>query len=105
MGLHRSTYKFIAIDGEHEAAIDNHNIVRLKMNDVSKVEQHSGYTLVNTGSPISIKFASDVSNIDVVQTGARYVTASICRTWHHVNFVESIAEDGIFVRHTNECRR
>ena len=31
MGIHKYTYKFMAIDGEHEAEIDIHNIVRLKM--------------------------------------------------------------------------
>ncbi|MBL7703197.1 MAG: diaminopimelate epimerase [Ferruginibacter sp.] len=98
-GMHKSTYHFMAIDGKHEADIDMHHIVRLKMQDVNKVEYHSGYAILNTGSPHFVKFADNVENIDVVQTGQeiRY-SKQFAVEGINVNFVETIDEDGIFVR-------
>lgn len=98
-GMHKSTYRFMAIDGIHEADIDQRNIVRLKMKDVSKVDYHSGYAILNTGSPHFVKFASDVADIDVVETGheIRY-SKTFAAEGINVNFVETTDEDGIFVR-------
>ena len=99
MGMHKYTYKFFASDGEHEAEIDQHNVIRLKMNDVKEIEEHSSYILLNTGSPHLIKFATDVINVDVVETGReiRY-SKKFSAEGVNVNFVESIGEDSIFVR-------
>ncbi len=99
MGIHKSTYNFIATDGGHEADIDTGNIVRLKMKDVAKVEEHSTYAILDTGSPHFVKFAADVRNIDVVETGReiRYSNA-FKENGINVNFVESVDEDSIFVR-------
>lgn len=98
LGIHTYTYKFWASDGLHEAEVDNHWI-RLKMNDVNEIEEHSSYVILNTGSPHFVKFANDVENIDVVETGReiryskKYMPDGI-----NVNFVESTGEDSIFVR-------
>jgi diaminopimelate epimerase len=99
MGIHKFTYKFIAIDGEHEAELDNDNLVRLKMNDVNKVEEHNGYVVLNTGSPHYVKFTNDVANTDVVDTGRNIRNSALyAEKGINVNFVESTGEDGIFVR-------
>ncbi len=99
MGIHKSTYHFIAIDGKHEAEIDMNDMVRLKMQDVYKVEYHTGHIIVNTGSPHFIKFATLVKDIDVVETGReiRY-SAAFKEEGINVNFVETTGEDDIFVR-------
>jgi diaminopimelate epimerase len=99
MGIHKSTYKFIAADGEHEAEIDMHKKVRLKMANVNKVEEHNTYAILNTGSPHFVKFASKVQEIDVVETGReiRY-RKEFKEEGINVNFVENIDEDTIFVR-------
>ena len=98
-GIHRSTYRFLAIDGDHEAEIDINDTVRLKMKDVDKVDQHSSYTLINTGSPHFVRFAPDVLHIDVVETGReiRY-SKEFAKEGINVNFVESLDEDSIYVR-------
>ncbi|MBC7535033.1 MAG: diaminopimelate epimerase [Ferruginibacter sp.] len=99
LGIHKYTYRFLAIDGVHEAEIDMNNQIRLKMNDVTQVDEHSSYAVLNTGSPHFIKFASDVANIDVVETGRDirnskpYAAEGI-----NVSFVENLGEDRIFVR-------
>lgn len=99
MGLHKYTYIFLAIDGVHEAEIDNNNIIRLKMQDVNELEEHATYALLNTGSPHLVRFATDILNVDVVESGRdirnskKFVKEGI-----NVNFVETIGEDKIFVR-------
>lgn len=98
-GMHKSTYTFMAVDGQHEADIDLHDMIRLKMQDVNKVEYHSGHVVLNTGSPHFVKFANHVEDIDVVETGReiRY-SKEFEKEGINVNFVETIDEDGIFVR-------
>ena len=99
MGIIKTMYKFHATDGDHEAEIDNDNIVRLKMKDVDHVEEHSSYVLLNTGSPHFIKFANDVANIDVVETGREIRhSKAFAKEGVNVNFVETLDEDSIFVR-------
>ena len=99
MGIHKYTYHFIAVDGDHEAEIDNHNRIRLKMKDVNSVEERSSYTVLNTGSPHYIKFTDDVANTNVVATGrAIRNSEKFAKEGINVNFVESTGEDSIFVR-------
>ncbi len=99
VGIHKSMYHFHAIDGAHEAEIDIDGTVSLKMKDVDKVDFHNAHAIINTGSPHFVKFAPDVADIDVLDT-ARSIRYS--NTYKeegiNVNFVESLAEDKIFVR-------
>lgn len=99
LGIHKYTYKFLASDGEHESEVDKNNIIRLKMNDVKEIDEHSSYILLNTGSPHLIKFANEVANVDVVETGReiRY-SKKFAEEGVNVNFVESTGEDSIYVR-------
>jgi len=98
-GMFKITYRFMAVDGMHEADIDMHGIVRLKMQDVNQVEYHSGYAILNTGSPHFVKFANNVEDIDVVETGReiRY-SKHFEKEGINVNFVETTDADGIYVR-------
>ncbi|MFM2327642.1 MAG: hypothetical protein RIR31_1844 [Bacteroidota bacterium] len=99
MGIHKSTYHFIATDGEHFADIDNDQTVRLKMKDVTEVEEHSAYAVLNTGSPHFVKFATNVKDVDVVETGREIRYSKEFKVEGvNVNFVESIDEDSIYVR-------
>ncbi|MFZ1785486.1 MAG: diaminopimelate epimerase [Ferruginibacter sp.] len=98
-GMYKITYRFMAIDGEHEADIDKDGFVRLKMQDVKEVEYHSGHAILNTGSPHFVKFSNNVEDIDVLVTGRdiRY-SKHFKEEGINVNFVETTDEDGIFVR-------
>lgn len=98
-GIHKTTYQFYAIDGEHEAEIEDGDQVSLKMKDVSRVDYFSGYAVLNTGSPHFVKFAANVDDIDVVETGRgiRY-SDQFSKDGINVNFVETMGEDQIFVR-------
>lgn len=98
-GMYKVTYRFMAVDGPHEAEIDMHDIVRLKMQDVQSVEFHTGHAILNTGSPHFVKFARNVEDIDVLETGRniRY-SKPFKKDGINVNFVEPTNEDGIYVR-------
>jgi diaminopimelate epimerase len=99
MGIHKYTYRFLASDGEHEAEIDNSNNIRLRMNDVNNVDEHNTYAVLNTGSPHFVKYVSDIMNVDVVETGRDIRNSKpYAENGINVNFVESIDEDGIYVR-------
>jgi diaminopimelate epimerase len=98
-GIHRSTYHFLAIDGMHEAEIETDGEVSLKMNDVDRIEAHSNYYLLNTGSPHFVKFATNILDVDVVATGReiRY-SKQFAAEGVNVNLVESMGENSIYVR-------
>lgn len=98
LGIHKYTYQFYATDGEHQGEIDN-QVIRLKMKDVTSVEEHESYSILNTGSPHFVKFAFDIMNVDVVETGRDIRNSKpFAAEGINVNFVETIDEDGIFVR-------
>ena len=100
MGIMRNTYKFLAIDGEHEASINMDGMVSLKMHDVDNVEYHRGHFILNTGSPHYVEMAADVMALDVVRKGREIRNSSeFEKEGINVNFVEQGEEaDYIIVR-------
>jgi diaminopimelate epimerase len=99
-GLHKTMYHFIAVDGAHDAEIDGMNsIVRLKMQDVSKVENHGTHAVLDTGSPHYIKFETDVRHINVVeQARAIRYSNGFKDEGININFVEILSSYEIYVR-------
>ncbi len=100
LGIHKSTYHFLAADGDHEAEIDTDGIVSLKMQDVNHVSKFHGDFILNTGSPHYIKMVPDVMNTDVFKKGRdiRY-SKEFEEEGINVNFVEQLQdEDKILVR-------
>lgn len=100
MGLHKSKYFFTAIDGEHEATIEDNGWIDLKMKDVNHVEI-SAFSdfILDTGSPHYVKHVADVWNYDVVKQGReiRY-SKRFAKDGINVNFVEIDDEANISVR-------
>lgn len=99
LGIHRNEYKFLAVDGEHEAEIDTDGTVSLKMKDVEKIRHQHGDSILDTGSPHYVKVVSDVMDMDVFKKGRdiRY-SKEYEQDGINVNFVEQVAEDKIIVR-------
>ncbi|UAY50726.1 diaminopimelate epimerase [Ferruginibacter albus] len=99
VGIHKTAYKFLAIDGEHLAEIDTDDSIRLKMINVDNVEEKNSHFVLNTGSPHFVKFASNVPEIDVVETGReiRY-SSTYEKEGINVNFVEILSPYKILVR-------
>lgn len=88
-GIMKSTYRFIAIDGEHEATVDLDGTVALKMNDVKQVTYNNGHFVLNTGSPHYVELTKDVMKLDVAKKGKeiRY-SPTFAKEGINVNFVE-----------------
>ncbi|HYK57335.1 MAG TPA: diaminopimelate epimerase, partial [Flavisolibacter sp.] len=88
-GIYKDTYKFLAVDGEHEASLKEDGIIALKMNDVDHIREDHGDFILNTGSPHFVHLAANVMGIDVFKKGReiRY-NKEFEKEGINVNFVE-----------------
>lgn len=69
IGLIKDYAKFIASDGKHEAYIDENNIVKLKMNDVSEISKINKDYKCYTGSPHYVVFSDNIKNKNIPLEG------------------------------------
>lgn len=93
MGILKSDYTFLAIDGVHEASIETDNTVALKMKDVDKIHEVYNNYVLNTGSPHFVQMVGDVMTLDVFKKG------------REIRYGKEYAKEGInvnFVQETNE---
>jgi diaminopimelate epimerase len=99
LGIRTEKYFFTAVDGEHEAEIDDDGTVSLKMMDVDSFKEDRGDYLIDTGSPHYVKIVGDVMDYDVFEKGMdiRY-SAEFAKDGINVNFVEQKKPDEIIVR-------
>ena len=100
LGIHREMYKFLAVDGTHEAEIGTDGIVSLKMKDVRTIKKFHSDFIVDTGSPHYIKMVPQVSDLDVYKKGYEIRHSKEFEDEGiNVNFVEQTDEpDKIIVR-------
>lgn len=100
LGIISQSARFLAADGEHEAVFisNDPDIVKLKMKDVSKIENSQNGFLLDTGSPHFVVQVNELVNLDVKQTGAeiRY-SARFQKDGVNINFI-LIDADEINVR-------
>lgn len=100
MGLHKREYNFTAVDGEHQASIEDNGWIDLKMKDVEgiHVSDFSDYIL-DTGSPHYVKTVSNIWNYDVIKEGReiRY-SRHFAKEGINVNFTQVDDEGDISVR-------
>ena len=98
LGVIENKAKFTAIDGTHEATINN-GLVKLGMQNVSKINSNSTHWYLDTGSPHHVQLVDNLSAFDVftqgrnIRRGAPYFEEGT-----NVNFVEQISEDSFNVR-------
>ena len=99
-GIQQKEYKFIAIDGEHDAFFAANQWVHLKMKDVNTVERYNQADyILNTGSPHYVKPVQHVQPLDVYKEGhaIRY-SKDFEAKGINVNFVEQLGSSNISVR-------
>lgn len=98
LGIITDSATFEAIDGLHEAAINN-GIVSLKMQDVLSVENHNTHVFLNTGSPHHVQLEANLKQLDIRTKGSeiRY-GAPYNEPGTNVNFVTKNSEDNFAVR-------
>jgi len=84
---------FIAIDGKHEAEFGNKHTVKLKMNDVKNIVEHTGFYTLNTGSPHYVTLVKDIMEIDVRSDGRSIRNCNAYKKEGiNVNFVEVLGK-------------
>ncbi|MBA3673976.1 MAG: diaminopimelate epimerase [Chitinophagaceae bacterium] len=98
-GIRKHNYHFKAVDGAHKAEFDMNGIIKLKMNDVNKVETYMNHFVLDTGSPHYVKPGGNVLQLDVKNAGKsiRY-SKEFEQDGINVNFVETLDNDTIYVR-------
>jgi diaminopimelate epimerase len=97
LGIIAASAKFLAIDGIHDAKVNN-GMISLKMNDVRDLEAGEDFFYLNTGSPHYVKFVSDLENFDVFSEGKKIrYNDRFSLEGTNVNFIEK-AGDKLFVR-------
>jgi diaminopimelate epimerase len=99
LGLVKEKTRFNAYDGEHEAQLLDNDTVRLRMNNVQKVEHMNDDFFINTGSPHFIRFTDNVQNFPVYEEGRKIrFSEGYNPGGTNVNFVQLQPQNGIFVR-------
>lgn len=88
---------FVAIDGEHEAIIDN-DVISLKMVDVKEIKEKANTLFMNTGSPHHVQLVSGLKSFNVVKEGARLRYGVYGEKGSNINFVEKNNEGGFDIR-------
>lgn len=90
---------FEAIDGLHEAHIDNNGMVSLKMQDVEDISVNSDFTFLNTGSPHHVKMSENVAGLNVKSEGASVRYSDLYKTnGCNINFVQQVSNSEFKVR-------
>ena len=99
LGVIESEAKFMAVDGLHEARIDENDIVSLKMIDVSKIDVFEDHVFLDTGSPHHVSFGKGLQNKDIKRDGAAIRYSEIYSNGGtNVNFVEHLKDEEFAVR-------
>ncbi|HEX8547376.1 MAG TPA: diaminopimelate epimerase [Cytophagaceae bacterium] len=97
MGVIKKETTFRAIDGEHDAFIEN-ELVHLKMIDVSGIERIGNDFYLNTGSPHYVKAVENIKDFAVYNEGYAIRNNDRFRQeGTNVNFVEPTS-DALWVR-------
>lgn len=102
-GINKYDYRFLAIDGEHEANIQTNGHVALKMNDVKSIKSDNNKHILNTGSPHYVEIDADVLGMDICERGReiRY-SDEFKKKGINVNFVQQTDEPDIIIVRTYE---
>lgn len=93
LGIFQKECRFLAIDGEHEATINEKgDWVELKMANVSNIEVDPDFYYMDTGSPHYVQFVENIEAVDVFAEGRaiRY-SPRFSEVGTNVNFVEPTA--------------
>ena len=98
LNIFKSETTFSAIDGLHEATIEN-GFVKLKMQDVDTIALFDSHAFLNTGSPHHVALVKNIKDFDVKTEGfkIRY-GAPYNQEGTNVNFVEQINAETFAVR-------
>lgn len=97
LGTIENKTTFEAIDGIHEAVIDD-EIVSLKMNAVDTVKTENNHTFLNTGSPHHVEICNELDTLDIQTEGAKLRYEKYGTEGANINFVKQLETDIFAVR-------
>ncbi len=98
LGIIDSETRFEAIDGSHQARIENYT-VKLQMQDVTLIEKFDSHVFLDTGSPHHVQMEADLENLDIKNVGAKIrYGAPYNATGSNVNFVSKDSEAVFSIR-------
>lgn len=90
---------FMAVDGLHQAKINQDGTVSLQMKNVDEITIKDDYVFLDTGSPHHVQLVDDVKNFKVKEAGAQIRYSDLyAEAGSNVNFVEQINPDTFAVR-------
>ncbi|APQ15824.1 diaminopimelate epimerase [Maribacter hydrothermalis] len=88
---------FVAVDGVHEAIIEN-DVISLKMVNVHEVKEKGDALFMNTGSPHHVQLVNELKSFNVVKEGARLRYGVYGEKGSNINFVEKNELGGFNIR-------
>ena len=90
---------FSAIDGLHNATIDQNGIVSLQMQDVSEIKIENDYVFLNTGSPHHVIMVENLPIYNVKENGSRIRNSNLYgKEGSNINFVSQINNNEFTIR-------
>ena len=99
LGIITNQSSFIAIDGMHQATIDQNGLVSLQMKNVENIKLESDYTFLNTGSPHHVLLVEDLAHYNIKQEGAKIRYSNLYgEVGSNVNFVSQVNDATFAVR-------
>lgn len=97
LGIINSKAKFNAVDGLHNATIDN-DVVSLQMQNVTGIMPKPNCLFLDTGSPHHVQMVSDLDGYKVLEEGAKLRYGIYGEGGSNINFVEQTSENDFAVR-------
>jgi diaminopimelate epimerase len=99
LGLVNERADFRAIDGIHEAYISEPDYVKLRMNDVERIQHYGKDYFVDTGSPHYVRFLEEIDLIDVKSEGRNIRNSKeFGKSGTNVNFISILGDGEIKMR-------
>ena len=99
LGIITNQTSFIAIDGMHQATIDQNGLVSLQMKNVENIKLERDFTFLNTGSPHHVLLVEDLAHYNIKQEGAKIRYSNLYgEVGSNVNFVSQVNDATFAVR-------
>jgi diaminopimelate epimerase len=89
--------KFMAVDGLHEATVDE-DVVSLKMQNVTEIKSKTNSLFMDTGSPHHVQLVAGLKDFDVVKEGAKLRYGLYGESGSNINFVQQDAAASFSIR-------
>lgn len=98
LGLIKEAATFLAIDGPHDAIVEEDGSIALKMKDIDNIDLLDNAVIIDTGSPHYVAFVEDLEAVDIIQDARaiRY-SAPFKKEGINVNFVKAAPNDHLTV--------